>query len=136
MKKRTLILIVLVVIAAGAFHAYREWNRGLPQADEAQPAETLTATALFTAFTTDEAAANARFNDKLLQVSGTVREVNGGGDAPVNVWLETGDPLAAVVCEFPAEAMVVAQSGSSLTVKGFCAGYNMDVQLQRCAIVE
>jgi hypothetical protein len=31
---------------------------------------------------------------------------------------------------------VAAQSGSSLTVKGFCAGYNMDVQLQRCAIVE
>lgn len=136
MKKRTILLIVLVAAAAAAFYVYREWYRGLAQADEAAPAVTLTATELFTAFANDEAAANARFNDKLIQVGGTVREVNGGVDAPLNVLLDTGDPLGAVVCEFPAGTPVPAPNGAPITVKGFCAGYNLDVLLQRCAIVE
>lgn len=136
MNKRLILIIGLVVVAATAYYAYREWNREPEKAAEASAEVSLTATELFQAFTTDEVAAGTRFNDKLVQVNGTVREVNGGGGAPLNVLLETGDPLGAVVCEFEAGAAPTVKEDDKVSVKGFCAGYNLDVLLQRCAIVE
>ncbi len=138
MRKWKLIAVVLaLVLAAGAVVAYLEWNRTPPQAAGEKAAETVKAEDLFKAYTDDEAAANARFNDKVVQVNGTVREVNGGENgAPVNVLLETGDPLGAVVCEFGPGTELTVSAGDAVSVKGFCAGYNLDVLLQRCAIVE
>lgn len=136
MNKRVLLLIGGLLVLAAAFYAYREWNRDLVKADEARAEVSLTAEELFKAFTADEMGANARFNDKLVEVSGTVREVSGGGAAPVNVLLESGDPLGAVVCEFEAGSAPAVKKDEKVTIKGFCAGYNLDVLLQRCAVVE
>jgi hypothetical protein len=203
MNKRILLIVGLLVVAATAYYAYREWNREPEKAAEASAEVALPAMELFQAFTTDEVAAGARFNDKLVQVNGTVREVNGGGQleitlsrglatpdvlhkadstfrllgaesvqltdtevivsfpmrigrtveqileattlksvkssekpAPLNVLLETGDPLGAVVCEFEAGAAPTVKKDDKVAVKGYCAGYNLDVLLQRCAIVE
>jgi len=136
MSKRTLLLAGLVVVLAAGFFGYREWNRGLAQAEDTKADVAITATELFTAYTTDETSANARFGDKVLAVSGAVREVGGGDGGPVNLMLETGDPLGAIVCEFPPDAVLELKKDAQVTVKGFCAGYNLDVLLQRCAIVE
>jgi hypothetical protein len=134
--KRILLIVGLVVVAASAYFGYREWNRDLVQAEDTKADVTLKAEELFQAFVTDEVAANTRFNDKVVQVEGKVREVNGGGTAPVNVLLETGDALGAVVCEFEPGTAVDLKKDAQVTIKGFCAGYNLDVLLQRCAIVE
>lgn len=136
MNKRIFLLIGAVVVAATAYFGYREWNRDLVQAEEKKADVVLSATELFSAFVSDEVAANNRFNDKVVEVSGAVREVNGGGTSPVNVLLETGDPLGAVVCEFEPGATLALKKDAQVTIKGFCAGYNLDVLLQRCAIVE
>lgn len=136
MSKRTLLLAGLVVVLAAGFFGYREWNRGLAQAEDIKADVTITATELFTAYTTDETSANARFGDKVLAVSGAVREVGGGDGGPVNLMLETGDPLGAIVCEFPPDAVLDLKKDAQVTVKGFCTGYNLDLLLQRCAIVE
>ncbi len=136
MNKRILIILITLAVVAGAIYGYREWNRGLEQANEVKAEVALTAEELFKAYTSDEAGANQKFTDKVVQVSGTVREVTGGNGSPVNVLLETGDPLGAVVCEFAADMTIELKSGAMATVKGFCTGYNLDVLLQRCAIVE
>ncbi len=134
--KRNIFIVVLVVALAGAFIGYRMYNAKTPTASEKAADVTVDATALFAAFTTDEMAAGKLYNDKVLQVKGIVREVSAPGNGPVNVMLETGDAMGAVVCEFAADKSPSWQKGQSVSVKGFCAGYNLDVLLQRCAAVD
>jgi hypothetical protein len=134
--KRIILIILLLVAAVGAFIGYRMYNAKTPTASEKVADVTVDATALFAAFNRDEMAAGKLYNDKVLQVKGVVREVSAAGNGPVNVMLETGDALGAVVCEFSADQAPAWQKGQTATVKGFCAGYNLDVLLQRCAAVE
>ena len=136
MNKRFLIILIAVAAVLGGIYGYREWNRGLERASGQKADVVTTAEELFKAYSAEEVMAAQKFSDRWVQVSGTVREVNGGNGSPKNVLLETGDPLGAVVCEFPADATVELVSGANATLMGRCAGYNLDVLLQRCAIVE
>ncbi len=134
--KRNILIAVLLAAVAGGFISYRMYNAKTPTAAEKTADVTVDATALFAAFTKDEVAAGKLYNDKVLQVNGVVREVGTVGNGPVNVMLETGDAMGAVVCEFAAGEAPAWQKGKNVTLKGFCAGYNLDVLLQRCAAVE
>ncbi len=137
MKKRTILLLAAVVILAGAFIVHRMYNERPAGAAEKQADATLSAEELFQAFSADEVAAGKQYNDKVVQVSGTIREIAVDPSGPTNVFLGTSDMLAAVVCEFPPDAVPAGwKKGDMATIKGFCAGFNMDVLLQRCSIVE
>ncbi|MBP7513873.1 MAG: hypothetical protein KA791_04955 [Flavobacteriales bacterium] len=134
--KRNLLIIGILLLGAGCFFAYRMYNAKTPTASERAADVDVDAVALFQAFSQDEVAAGKLYNDKVLQVKGTVREVSSPGNGPVNVLLETGDAMGAVVCEFPPDAVLAWQKGQNVTIKGFCAGFMLDVLLQRCAAVE
>jgi cytochrome c-type biogenesis protein CcmE len=137
MNKRTLLLLTLIAVAAGAFIGYRMYNEKPAGAGEKKAEVTLTAEELFQAFTADEVAAGKQYNDKVVQVSGTIREIAVDPNGPTNVYLETSDMLAAVACEFaPGSVPAGWKKGDKAVLKGFCAGFNMDVLLQRCSIVE
>ena len=136
MKKRTVILAVLAVAAAVALYAWREYDRGLEDASDQPPAETVTAAQLLDAFVTDEVAANARFNDKVVEVTGEVKKISPPEAGKVNVTIDTGDALSAIVCEFEEAAAPKWPPGTQVRIKGICAGFNLDVLLQRCAAVE
>ena len=98
--KRFLIIAVLALAVVGAFIGYRMYEQPVATAGDQAADVSVTAEDLYRAFSTDEAAAGTRFNDKVVQVTGTVREIGAEGDGPVNVLLDTGDDLGAVVCEF------------------------------------
>lgn len=133
MNKRALLFLLLVVLLVGGAIAYRMYSAGVPQATERTADVSVKATELFQAFQADETAAGQRFNDKVVAVSGTVREVVQEGDGRTTVILDTGDPLGGIVCEFAPGAEHGCTTGGSATIKGFCAGFNLDVLLQRCA---
>lgn len=136
MKRSTILIGLAILVVGGAFIAYRMYNKETPSASDRSADVTVDAVALFTAFSQDEMAAGKLYNDKVLQVTGTVREVSNDPNGPVNVLLETEDALGAVVCEFAADQAPAWKKSMTVTVKGFCAGYNLDVILQRCAAVE
>src|SRR5689334_6066508 len=106
MNRRVILLISLLVVAVGAFIGYCMYNEQTPQAAERSADVTIDAETLLQAFITDETAANKQYNDKVVQVSGAVRDVTNDGNGPTNVLLETSDPMASVVCEFPAGTKV------------------------------
>jgi hypothetical protein len=135
MNRRVILLVSLLAVAVGGFVAFRMWNDAPEKASERDADVTLDAEALYQAFVMDETAAGKQYNDKVVQVRGVVREVSAAG-GPTNVLLETSDPLASIVCEFPAGSAASVAKGSTVTIKGFCAGINLDVLLQRCSIVE
>lgn len=136
MKRNSLLLVVGVGAVLTATIGWYLYSQKPPTADSVRADATVEASALFNAFTADEVAAGKMYNDKVVQVSGTVREVSPEPNGPVNVTLETGDAIGGIVCEFPQDQAPVFEKDLRVTIKGFCAGYNLDVLLQRCAVVE
>lgn len=136
MKRRTLLLFVVGIVVIGGVFGFLKYNERTPGASDRGADVSVDAVTLFQAFTADEMAAGKVYNDKVVEVSGKVRDVDAGSGGPYNVSLETGDPLGAIVCEFEPSSAPAWKVGDAVRLKGFCAGYNMDVLLQRCAAVE
>ncbi|MBK8227437.1 MAG: hypothetical protein IPK70_09720 [Flavobacteriales bacterium] len=144
MKARNWILIGGIALAAAGAYGLMEFNRGHDDLASSKPDHTLDAPALLAAFVNDEAVANAQYVEKVLQVKGTISSIEtGAGDAPVNLMLDSGDPMAGILCEFnEADLPKNWEEGAPVTVKGICAGYlgsdllPGNVILQRCVAVE
>lgn len=134
--KRTAFILLLIGLAIASWIGYRMYDRPTPTAAGTSAEVTIDAPDLFRAFQEDEMAAGRSYNDKVIEVAGTVRSMDTPGNGPVNVMLESGDPLGAVVCEFDPAVAPTWEPGTAVRLKGFCAGYNLDVLLQRCAVVE
>jgi hypothetical protein len=97
----------------------------------------ITATELYTKFTSNEPQANHAYLNKVLQVSGQVLEVKSTSSAGRVVVLNTGDPMFGVACTLnkadPSTPPV--KPGEKITVKGICTGYLSDVVLTNSYLV-
>jgi hypothetical protein len=139
MRVKTFIAVGAVVAIVGGVFAYMEYNRKPAGADDATPKHTVTAEQLFTEFQQDEAAAQAKYvgqQEQVIQVNGTIREIGEAGNGATNIILETGDPMAGIVCEFKSNVPSTWKAGDQVGVKGFCQGMLMDVVLQRCVAAQ
>lgn len=137
MKKRILLLAALLAGIGGAVGLYF-YNQKMPSMSGQKAEMTVSAADLYMAFEADEAAANARYLGKILAVEGQVREANTLPDGTVKVVLDTGKDFG-VLCEFDpntSHRRTHFEPGEQLTLKGECAGFNFDVLLARCAVVE
>jgi tRNA_anti-like len=131
--KSKIFLIVLVAALAGGFYAYQQWNK--PHRDGNAAADvSLSATELFTAFSTNEATANPKYLDKNIKVCGKVLQDAITTDGSTTVQLETGDAIGVVLCELDAatKQSLVYTKGQDVCFKGLCSGYTSDVVLSRC----
>ena len=94
---------------------------------------------LLTDFEENEAEANTTYLDKLIEVTGTVREVSKDEEGNVSVILESENPLAGVICQLDnltAHNKTSFEPGEKVAFKGLCTGMLMDVVLVRCVEVE
>ncbi len=135
MKKIALILLAVVVVGGGI--GFYLFNKKVPSMAGQQSDVAVEATLLFQAFEENEDAAQAQYGGKIVTVRGTVREAESLADGTPKVILETGSDFG-VSCEFDPNtkhARTAFQAGETLTIKGECAGLNLDVQLARCVVV-
>ena len=92
---------------------------------------------LFADYQANEIAADETYNGKILQVSGTIRDI--GNDLLDNAYISiAGDQYFGDVQCFIADKAVVSKlrKGSFVTVKGECDGLLMNVILQRTIVVD
>ena len=136
MRSKSLAIAAVVLLIAGAAYAYKEYNRGMAGAASLPVKESVSAPQLLDDFQTDEAAALKRYVgdvEQVVQVTGTIRNMEPVGTDKTNVILESGNDLAAVVCEFDNKDLPIDwRSGATVSVKGICTGMLMDVVLVRC----
>jgi hypothetical protein len=134
MRTRSILIpAILIAVAIGAYIGYSKFTQKTATAAEHAADLTVEAKALYEAFVQDEATANKQYNDKVVQVNGTVRDIATETDGRTTVTLDSGDPIGGVVCEFAAGEKVTLEKNAPASIKGFCAGYNLDVLLQRCS---
>ena len=124
---KTLLIIGLICLLAGGGLVYWIFNK--PHRDVTQEkAVQLTAQKLFDAFKANEAAANQRYLDKAIELSGEVGEVIKNQEGQIVVNFKTNDPLFVINCTFktnPGELKV----GQNITFKGICTGYIPDANV-------
>ena len=136
MKKRTIILLALAVVLLAAFlYAWKEYHRTLPDTADMEAAFSLPAPALVKAFQDDENKANRQYNDKVINVSGTVVKID-HNDSTQTVQLD-GQSMGGVICQFEAthgHELKDLRAGQPVSIKGVCTGMLLDVVLVRCAL--
>ncbi len=129
--KKILIITVILVLGA-AIYGYLEFNRGVESNAEAKSDVTISANELLTAFQTNEEEANAKYNDKVVEVTGAVRDAQ-QSEGKLVVSLDAGDSMAGVTCEMdPDNKRTDYKTGDQVTFKCTCSGMLMDVVLVRC----
>ena len=130
MKSRKLFFIGIVlclVVAAAAFYWYQKPRASLTNI---KPAYTLSAKDLYTAFQQDERKANELYLEKVVQVTGTVDNVQ-VTDTTISLLL-SGEAMGGINCSVrktDGGNETVPAKGAAATVKGRCVGFLMDVNL-------
>lgn len=132
--KKLLILGFIGALIGGAIGLYL-WNKPVTSTAKLDAEVQITAIELFDTYTQDEVAADVSYLGKVLEVSGTLKEIRTTDNGKPALVLETSDALFGVLCEFEDAAVAKAlKEGSTVKIKGVCSGMLFDVVLNRCVI--
>jgi tRNA_anti-like len=134
MKKVIYTIIALAII--GGAYGYYQWNRPVASNVDKTAEMTITATDLEAAYTANEADANTKYNDKLVQVSGVVSKIENEA-GKTSIYLNTNNPMAAVICELENGSDVSnIKDGDNVSIKGKPTGILSDVVMVQCVLTK
>lgn len=133
--KKLIPIIVLIAAIIGGGVVYFIYNKPHRDIASEEAAYTLTADELFDAFEADEQAANAKYLDKVVAVSGPLADVtaNGAGQSVLTI-TATNAMLGGISATMQSKEAPALTLGESVTVKCRCTGYLMDVILINCTV--
>src|SRR5664279_515595 len=124
--------IVLICLAGwGIYKVYKPHGN----VESEQAVATLTATSLYDEFLKKESVANQKWVGKVIEITGIISSVSEAGNyISINL---VATPEGGVNCsvlkkDLPADTQF--NKGDSVTVKGKCTGFLMDVNLVDCII--
>ena len=142
MKKWILIFVSLLILGVvGGIMGYKFiYNKPHRDFEKAKPDYSLSSEVLFSAFSNSRAEAEKTYNGKVLEIQGTISEIESFDSLTIIVFSLRegmfGDE--GIRCTMlpahnkNAESLAV---GTKVTVKGYCTGFNdTDVILEKCTI--
>ncbi|WP_343671793.1 hypothetical protein [Chitinophaga sp.] len=133
-KKTILFAAVLLCLVAGGT-GYYLYNKPRTTAAEAHTDDSVTAQELYSIYAKDEKTAGKLYENKVLEVTGTVMQVEQSGNE-VSVLLSAGDANpGGVNCSLAENTNPLPKSGETVRVKGKCTGFLMDVSLVDATIL-
>ena len=132
-KKIIFVVILLVILSCVGYGIYL-WNKP-PRDVTKEKGIQITAVAIFDSFSNNEQAANARFLNKAIEVTGKVSDVKKNQAGETVVYLQSDDPVFGVNCTFKNDPGAIAK-GNTITFKGICTGYLSDVILNEGVMVK
>lgn len=136
MNKKKIISVILSIGIIGVFVAYKMYNKPHVNVSNTESDIVLTADKIINDFSSDENEANIIYLEKIIEVSGTISELNIEKEKGI-ITLKTNDDFGSVLCHLSDKAtqkIKLLKEGQVITVKGICTGYLMDVILVKCEI--
>jgi hypothetical protein len=136
MKKKYFLIagIVWLVLAGLGLYYY---DKPHLNAGEKATDISITAVDLYNQYQQDEAMANKKFLDKIIEVSGTITDIQKSENA-ISIQLNGGSTAAGINCSITTHndnnKISLPEKGTSVNIKGKCAGMLMDVNLVDCVI--
>lgn len=137
MKIKKIIIAILVLGSIGAFIGYKMYNKPHVDVAEASADISITANKILDEFSTDETVANSKYLEKIVAVEGEIAEVKVEKEKGI-ITLKTNDDFGSILCHLSTEATKEISSlkvGQTITVKGICTGFLMDVILVKSEII-
>ena len=144
MRTRKKVLIGLGIIAMTAvIYGYQEYTRTNEDLNYVKANFKIQAVDLIKEFEKNEENANEKFIDKIIAVSGTIREIIKDDNGYYAVALEAENSMSSVRCSMSAvldDDTAVLRKGNIIVIKGACTGFNADellgsdIILARCVI--
>ena len=135
---RKILLAILAIGLIAAAVGYCMYYKPHKNMESAKADLSVDAVTLFNDYDSDEEAANEKYLGKVLAVSGTVTESTEGEDGTAKVVLET-EGMFGVSCSLDPlteHPRTEFEEGETVSFKGTCAGFNLDVQLDRCVEIK
>jgi hypothetical protein len=135
MKKR-FIPIVIAILLAGIAYGFYLYNKPRADISQVSPSVIIDAGSLYQDYQKNEASSDKKYLDKIIEVDGTVTEVQ-QTDSSVSVELGGGG-AGGVNCSIintDRKKMAVPSKGSMVKIKGRCSGFLMDVNMVDCVIM-
>ena len=141
--KRSILVLLVIIVLAGAWYAYRLYTAKVPSLTEVKADARISATELISAFEKDSASANKQYLGKVLEVSGNVKSIE---KESATVSLGNTESNSSVRCSIDSafvKDIATLNPGSAITIKGNCTGFmademgmglGSDVQLNRCVL--
>jgi hypothetical protein len=136
MKK--LIVLIGIVGLIGGLIAYQMYTQPLKDMSNMDAEVQMSATDLYAAYDADEAAANAAYLGKIIEVTGVVQHIENGDGGTATLVLDTGAALGSVLCRMDQQKgsdFNHLQPGQQVQVKGECVGKLIDVEFTRCILI-
>ena len=135
--KKYLKYIMFLALIGGTFGFYM-YNKPHQNMTKATAEMQLSANQLFIDYENDEAKANGRYLDKIMEISGKVKEVTTDENGMTSLTLESGSDMFGVICQLDnltKHERTDFKEGELVKLKGICTGVLMDVVLVRCVEV-
>ena len=133
-KKLVVLAVIVAIVGYFGCKFYNIYTAG-PENIRKAKAISVDASALLEDYNKSETDANRKYIGKILAVTGEVKEISKNQEGQTVVTLKTSDPMNTVNCTMEGEATGF-NNGKTITLKGMCTGYMMDVYLTRCYIAE
>jgi hypothetical protein len=127
--------VLLGLVIAGAAVGYYLYNKPVASLERKKADVATTSVDLLNAYVNDEAAANTTYLGKVVEVTGPVSLVTDEG-GKIKVYLDTGNPMSAVICELAEGPMPDLKTGETATLKGLCSGYLSDVVIVQSHLIK
>ena len=126
--KRNILIFLIGIVLIVAITGYMMWNKPHVDVKDANAVK-ITAIDLYKIFTTDSANAKIKYLNKIVAVSGEVKQVSLNQQHQQIILLKTHEPDASVNCTME-ENVNTIKAGDTILLKGICSGYiNGDIDM-------
>lgn len=134
MRKKIFLIIAIIIVFAIGYGFYLYYK---PRADitNIKASVNITATDFYSQYQSNETSADKKYLDKIIEVKGIVADVQ-QTDSSLSVELKATDS-GGINCSITynkSEKPIAPEKGTSITIKGRCSGFLMDVNLVDCVI--
>lgn len=132
---KRIMIALSVILTVGIVTVIYLWNLPHKKVENVKGI-TISAVALTKEYAGDEQAANKKYLNKAIEVSGSISELDQNQDGGTMVILQTDDAMASVQCAMR-DKNIALTKGQSVVIKGFCSGNGITgVSLTDCVLKE
>lgn len=140
MKPKYLLLIVLVAIVIVALVGLKMYFKPHADINKLEADYTIDAITLINEFQENEEVASSKYNEKVLEISGSLASNSKLSNGTTLLILE--DEMEGISCQLDSnwvasnqEVIESLEPGNPVTVKGVCKGYLMEIKVSPAVVV-
>jgi hypothetical protein len=129
--------VVFLIALSSILGALYLYNKKSPDLAKVKPDFVVTSVDLQKSFEENEKLASAKYINKIIEVTGKISSINPPQNNIISISLSTENDLSSINCIFALSTdPEVLNSGNTVTIRGECSGYLMDVLMKNCVIIE